>query len=250
LADILPNREKILAHCTDTLITTNKEDYDLAKNKFKTDVRYVPGVGIDPKKFDISMTQQQKTDLRKSLGLKDSDFVMIYPAELNKNKNQKMLIDVMEIISKTHNNIHLLLPGKDNMNGYHQKIAKEKNLNNIHFLGYRNDIPQLMKISNLAVSTSLREGLPVNIMEAMYVGLPIIATNCRGNRDLIKNGLNGYILESNDQNGLANKVAYLEKRIDARDRMARNNNKLISNYLLAKILTSMHGIYAVGDYNE
>jgi glycosyltransferase EpsD len=243
--------EKILANCTDTLITINKEDYDLAKNKFKTDVRYVPGVGIDPKKFDISITQQQKTELRKSLGIKDSDFVMIYPAELSKRKNQIWLIKSIADLIRNNQKFHLLLPGKDSLNGKCQVLTNKIGIeHNIHFLGYRKDMPQLLSISNLAVSSALQEGLPVNIMEAMYIGLPIIATNCRGNRDLIKNGLNGYIIESNNQNSLADKLVYLEKRIDTRDKMSRNNSTLINNYLLTKILTSMHGIYVAGDYNE
>jgi len=231
--------EKILANYTDTLITINKEDYELAKNKFKTDVQYVPGVGIDPKKFDIKMTKQQKTDLRKSLGLKDSDFVMIYPAELNKNKNQKMLIDVMEMISKTHGDIHLLLPGKDSMNGYHQKMAKEKGLKNIHFLGYRGDIPQLMKISNLAVSTSLREGLPVNIMEAMYIGLPVIATDCRGNRDLVCDIKSGELIELNNKENFVNGIIKFSNCQPLK-------GELMSYLLFKKIIIYMRSIYKIG----
>ena len=72
------------------------------------------------------------------------------------------------------------------MNGKYQKIAKEYDIENeVNFLGYREDIPQLMKISNVAVSTAKQEGLPVNLIEAMMCNLPIIATDCRGNRDVL-----------------------------------------------------------------
>ena len=54
----------------------------------------------------------------------------------------------------------------------------------VDFLGYRNDIETLLKISDVAVASSLREGLPVNIMEAMACGLPVIATDNRGHREL------------------------------------------------------------------
>lgn len=189
--------EKYLSKYTDTLITINKEDYELAKKKFKKcrNVEYVPGVGIDEDKFNFTMTKSEKLELRKSLGLKENDFVLIYPARLDKNKNQGMLIESMAELIKKHKDIHLLLPGEDELNGYYQKMAKEKNVDkNVHFLGYRNDIPRLLKISNVAVSTSKREGLPINIIEAMYVGLPVVATNCRGNRDLIEDGKNGYLV--------------------------------------------------------
>ena len=238
--------EKCLSKYTDTLILINKEDYNLAKKKFKKckDIEYVPGVGIDEKKFDVKMTKEDKHKLRKELGLKDTDFVMIYPAELNKNKNQIMLIDAMEQLINKYPDIHLLLPGKDSYNGYYQKIVKEKNLDkNIHFLGFRKDIPQLLNVSDLAVATSKREGLPVNIMEAMYVGLPIIATNCRGQRDLIKNGKNGYLIDINDVNKLVfNIKKFYNNRKIIEEAMA-NNKKEISKYLLKRINSLMKKIY-------
>jgi glycosyltransferase EpsD len=237
--------EKILANYTDTLITINKEDYELAKSKFKTDVRYVPGVGIDSKKFDISMTQQQKTELRKSLGIKDSDFVMIYPAELNKNKNQLWLIKSLANLIKNNSKLHLLLPGKDSLNGKCQSLMNKLGLeNNVHFLGYRTDVVQLLKISDLSVSSSLREGLPVNIMEAMYVGLPVVATSCRGNRDLIQDGLNGYIIRPNDLNGFVDRVTRLESDRDVVHKMVCENKRKVKGYLLDKILINMHSVYA------
>lgn len=81
--------EKHLSKYTDDLITINNEDYELALKKFKAKrTYYVPGVGVDPKKFDFELSQEEKHELRKSLGIKDDDFVMIFPARLDKNKNQ------------------------------------------------------------------------------------------------------------------------------------------------------------------
>ncbi|MEI7918036.1 MAG: glycosyltransferase family 4 protein [Candidatus Saccharibacteria bacterium] len=199
--------EKLMSKYTDTLITINNEDYERAKSKFKTDIQYVPGVGIDPKKFDFKMSKSQKSELRQSLGLADDDFVMIYPAELNKNKNQLWLIKSIADLIKNNSKIHLLLPGVDSLNGKCQKLAIKLGIDkNIHFLGYRKDIPQLLKIADLSVSSSLREGLPVNIMEAAYLGLPIIATNCRGNRDIVADTNNGKLYDINDSDKIINEV--------------------------------------------
>jgi len=236
--------EKILARYTDELITINKEDYNLAKRKFNTNVYYVPGVGIDEKKFDFNMTSEDKSNLRKSLGLNDYDFVMIYPAELNKNKNQLFLINTMEILIKNYPNIHLLLAGKDSYNGFYQKLVNEKNLNkNIHFLGFRNDIPKLLKIADISVSASLREGLPVNIMEAMYVGLPIIATDCRGNRDLITDGINGYVVAKNDSYSFVKRIKELYLNRQKLIEISRKNRTDINKYLLSNIMNDMKNIY-------
>lgn len=243
--------EKILARYTDELITINKEDYNLAKNKFNVNVYYVPGVGIDESKFDFEMTMEDKSNLRKSLGLSDDDFVMIYPAELSIRKNQEWLINSIKSLISVYPNIHLLLPGRDNLNGKIQALAKELNLEkNIHFLGFRSDIPQLLMISDIAISSSKQEGLPVNIMEAMYVGLPIIATDCRGNRDLVKDGINGYIVDINDSNMLNLCINKLYKTKMDKDIFTRHSQELINSYLLDNILIDMIKIYdKFGDKN-
>lgn len=191
--------EKIMARLTDTIITINQEDYVCAKAKFRTNVVYIPGVGVDPARFK-KLSAKEKTTLRSSLGLSAKDFVMIYPAELNTNKNQIMLLRVMKNLAKKDPSIHLLLPGRDSSAGHHKKKAIEFNIaKNIHFLGHRNDIPNLMQAADLSVSTSFREGLPVNLMEAMFAGLPIVATRCRGATELVDDGVNGFITGFDDQ---------------------------------------------------
>ena len=185
--------EKYLSKYTDCLITINEEDYNLAKTKFNAKkVELVNGVGVDENKFDFQMSDEEKHKLRRSLGLNDDDFVIIYVAELSKRKNQGMLIKaVKELTDEGKDNIKVILPGIDSRKGYYQEMTKKLEIEqNIKFLGYRKDIPKLLKISNLYVSTAKQEGLPVNLVEAMFSGLPIIATDCRGNRDVAEKLVN------------------------------------------------------------
>ena len=134
--------EKILSRFTDTLITINMEDYELAKSKFHCDVEYVPGVGIDENKFNFEMSEQEKESFRQELGLEKDDFVLIYPAEISDRKNQKWLITSLSDLIKKEEKIHLLLPGSDSLNGQIDELIKELDItNNVHMLGYRTDIP-------------------------------------------------------------------------------------------------------------
>ena len=239
--------EKYLAKYTDTLITINKEDYELAKKKFSKrcrNIRYVPGVGIDEKKFNFEMTDKEKHELRASLGLKDDDFVIIYPARLDKNKNQIFLIDVMKYVLQELDNIHLLLPGVDELNGFYQsKVNEMKISNNIHFLGMRNDIPQLLKISDCAVASSIREGLGLNLVEAMASNLPIIATKNRGHCDLIKNNINGYLIEQNDKIGFAKALIEIANDDTKRSCFINNGKNVVKKFMLDSILYDMNNIY-------
>lgn len=180
--------EKWLSKHTDCLITINQEDYKLASKKFKANkIELVHGVGVDENKFDFEMTKEQRNELRKGFELEEDDFVLIQIGELNKNKNQIMSIDAMKELVVGNPKIKLLLVGKGELEEYYRQKIDEYNLqNNIHMLGYRTDIEKLLKISDCSISLSKREGLPLNLIEAMFCDLPIIATDCRGNRDIAK----------------------------------------------------------------
>lgn len=237
--------EKYLAKYTDELITINLDDYEIAKEKFKTKVVYVPGVGLDENKFNFKMTKKEHKELRDSLGIKEKDFVMIYPAEITNRKRQAWLIETLKDMLSENINFHLLLPGKDSLDGYCQELVKKYNLENqIHFLGFRNDIPKLINISDLAVTSSMQEGLPVNVMEAIYVGKPVVATACRGNRDLIQNNKNGYIIGVNDKEDFCNKVLkvynFSEKE---KNKIKEKDQIIIQKYLLENVIDKIIKVY-------
>lgn len=182
--------EKYLAKYTDTLITINMEDYERAKKKFCKrcrDIQYVSGVGVDEKKFEKKLSAKERKEIRESLGLEENDKVLICVGRLDKNKNQGFLIDVMKILVEKDSRCHLLLVGVDELGGKYQKKVKEMKLeNNVHFLGFRDDITNLLQISDIVLSASGREGLPLNLVEASFAGVPIVATDCRGNRDICR----------------------------------------------------------------
>lgn len=232
--------EKICARWTDCLITINEEDYLLAKRRFtNTNVEYAHGVGVDIGNFAEKSNQHEKDLLRKELNIKQNDFVLLYPAEISNRKNQMMLIEVMKKIKEDGKNAILLLAGKDSLKGMCQQKAKELGVQDeIKFLGYRNDISKLMSISNLGVSASKQEGLPVNIMEALASGLKVIATNCRGNRDLIVSEKNGYLVPINDIEKMSQAI---ENEIDKNTQ--NENSKLDEKYELDNVVQEYAKIY-------
>lgn len=223
--------EKFLSRYTDTLITINQEDYDIAKKKFHAkETKLVHGVGVDKSRFDYTMAPEEKKAYRESVGVGENDFVVIQVGELNENKNQLMSIEALRKLVHEKPDTKLLLVGTGKLKDFYKRKIEEYSLNNNIFeLGYRKDIPQLLKISNLCISTSKREGLPVNIIEAQMSGLPVVATDCRGNRDLVcKENLVGI----DDVNALAEKII--------------NHNSSACNveeYELGKVKEEMEKIY-------
>ncbi len=235
--------EKYLIKYTDILITINNEDYEFAKKHFNTDIRLINGIGYNEEKFNHKLNEQEKIKLRNELNIKKNDYVIIYVAEISKRKKQKYLVNALSKMNL--DNIKVLLTGSDILNYKIQKLVMRKHLeNNIYFLGFRNDISDLLDISDLVISVSKQEGLPLNIMEAMKKEKPIIVTDCRGNRDLIKNNKNGIVVPINDTNLLIDKIIYLKKNKKTAEKLGKGNKKIINKYSIEKILPKYAKIYS------
>ncbi len=172
--------EKLCGRLTDVLITINKEDYGLAKKKIKAKkVAYIPGVGIDVDKFKDAV---DKTTKRAELNIPENKTVLLSVGELNTNKNHETVIRAIKDID----NVHYLIAGEGDLHQYLDGIISELNLTDrVNLLGFRNDILELCAMADIFVFPSIREGLPVSVMEAMASGLPCVVTKIRGNTDLI-----------------------------------------------------------------
>lgn len=231
--------EKFLSKYTDILITINKEDFLIAKEKFKkTHVEYIPGVGVDDNKIKKTVESKSIRETRKKLGFNDNEFIIVYAARLDKNKNQLLLINSMEKLLKKRKNVHLLLAGSDELNGYYQNIVKEKKIEeNIHFLGFRKDIYEIINASNLVVSASLREGLGINLIEALVLNKPIVATHNRGHNEIIKNGENGFFADTIEE--FVEKIDYI---IEYKPNFDNSN---ISAFLINNTIEKMAILYGL-----
>lgn len=235
--------EKICSRWTDCLITITNEDFELAKRKMKTKrVEHINGVGMNTERFQKKLSDEEKIEFRKSLNIEKDDIVFSYVAELNKNKNQIMLIKCIDELEEKYNNIKLLLVGDGPLLEQYKNLIKELNLqSNIILLGKRNDINEILQITDIYLASSIREGLPVNVMEAMYVGLPIIAKDNRGHRELVENNKTGFIVT--DIHSMVKKIQIILENSKFKNKIADNGRKKVRSYLLEKIISKMDEIY-------
>lgn len=184
--------EKVLSRWTDVLITINHEDYALAKKKFKMkQLTYVPGIGIDTQRDCLS--QNEKEEKRKELGIPKNAFVITNAAEFTPNKNQKTVIEAIESLDNP--NIYFVMCGIGEKKAELEAYVKEQGLQeHIRFVGFRTDLHEILQASDCFVLSSFREGLSVALMEAMAEGLPVVCGRVRGNVDLIKDGKGGILV--------------------------------------------------------
>ena len=114
---------------------------------------------------------------------------------MNKNKNQITAIRAIQAITERFPQVKLLLAGNGSSLPDLKKAVRELRLErHVDFLGYRTDLERYVNIADVILSCSLREGLPMNIVEGMLCGKPIVASDNRGHRELIENGQNGILV--------------------------------------------------------
>ena len=195
--------EKIMAKLTDTTININSEDYEITKNKLKPKNCYLlNGVGLDLNQYK-KLSQKEILSKKKELGLKENDFVVLMIAELN----QVQLIEAMEVLKDTYPEIKAICVGEGDKLSELQSEVKNRGLEGkVNFLGFRNDINELINICNIGVLLSYREGLPRNLMELMACGKKVIATNIRGCRDIVVDETVGEIVEVGDYEATAKAI--------------------------------------------
>ena len=237
--------EKIAAKWTDTLVTINSEDYEIAKGftlRNNGQVFKMHGVGIEKEKYVIE--NFDKSEYRKKLGLNDDDFVILVLAELNKNKNHIQLIKAMNLLKDKYPNIKAIFAGTGPLEDDIKKQIKENELEDkISLLGWRNDVKELINSSDLVGLFSKREGLGKCLLEAMICGKCVIATNTRGPRELIEDGKNGFLFEIDDYNKTAVSIEKIYNDTSLRNKFKKNLVIKVNYYLLDNVLEQLDNFY-------
>lgn len=233
--------EKMCSRYTDDLITINKEDYRLSKDKFKkANTIYVPGVGISVNHFKNTVID--KNAKKKELGIPDNSMLLVSVGELNANKNHQIVIKALAQIKR--NDLHYIIAGRGAAKEELEMLADELNIKEqVHFVGYRKDIAEIYHAADLCCFPSIREGLPVALLEAMACGLPIVAADNRGTRELIREEENGFLIKHNDILGFARAIKKIvENRKLARE-MGEKGQQIAMHYDVSKIKQQMEKIY-------
>ena len=230
--------ERLCANITDIIIAINQEDYQRELSWKACKVEYVPGIGVDTKAFQNCVVDRDA--MRKSFGFEDNDFVFMSTGQISVRKNHEVIIKALEKVNDSH--IKYLIVGFGELEDKLKILTKELGLENrVVFAGYRGDVKELLHCVEGFAFPSLQEGLPVALMEAMAVGLPIVCSRIRGNVDLIEDGKGGYLYDCHDVEGFARgmmKIASSDSRV-----MGEMNKNTMKHYDKSVVNSSMLRIY-------
>lgn len=241
--------EWLLARSTDVLITINEEDYRRAK-RFPLPgggrVEKINGVGIDVEAFQKGSVNREEK--RRELGIGENDCLLVSVGELNRNKNYGLLISILTHMKRKNSGRRwrcLMLGEGSEKEKLKRRIMREGLNQYLRMLGYRTDVWEILAVSDIFIFPSRREGLPVALMEAMYMSLPIICKDIRGNCDLVEDGKGGYLLRGEKVALWAQKLEWLcNISVKNRHKMGEyNRKKICEQFSKKKIEEEMRRIY-------
>ena len=221
--------ERTAAHWTDTLITINREDFAVASRDFargRTEV-------VDRREHERAL-----------LGLRTDAVVIAWVAEfINRKRPTDAVAAVHELGSKNRAQLVMLGNGPllDGVRKAYQQSGME---DDVTFCGFVANIPEYLTASDVLLCTASQEGLPRNVMEAMAIGLPVVAYDIRGCNDLIVDGETGFLVPLGDVRGLADKLAWLGQHPDERYSMGvAGRRRIEETFSLDMVLPQMKTIY-------
>ena len=233
--------ERLLSRRTDVLLTMNREDYSAARKMHAKRVEKVNGVGMDMEHFSIA-SPAEKQAVRDELGLQETDVFAISVAQLIHRKNHTVLIEALAKLNDPHFQLVILGDGVEEqaLQDHAKALGVEKQ---IRFLGFRSDVYRLCRAADIFLFASLQEGLPVAVMEAMACGLPIIASNIRGNVDLIDPEKGGWLVPPTDPEGFAAAIRDAMCHRERWPRMRDYNLAKVQQYSIDAVSAQMAEIY-------
>jgi glycosyltransferase EpsD len=237
--------EIVLSKYTDAIICINQEDFDLISVKGNKGCDYflIPGIGVNNARF-FKVDVTEKLAIRETNNFLSTDFLLIYAAEYIHRKNHEFIIEVVKNNVQKLGNVKILFAGKGILEEKLKKSVVEFNLQNtIYFLGFRRDIDQVYKMSDVGISSSKQEGLGLNLVEEMMCGLPVIATVDRGHKEVIDHESNGYLYSHDNQNQFLAFILALKDNDVKREEFSRNATIKAEKFEVKNSLMVMSVIY-------
>lgn len=197
-------------------------------HKFPTSKVKMVYHGVDTEKYKPSAVNREA--LRRSFNTGFSDVVIISTAMLWPGKRIDRLVEAFAEILRGRPDLRLLIAGTGSEYGTLMNMVQSLGdgiANRIEFLGFRDDILELLQLSDIYVLPSDSEGLPIACLEAMACGLISVVTDCGGTSEIIRNGYNGFLVEKSREGVMAGLKNALNLTPDEKQEMSRNSRRFV-----------------------
>lgn len=236
--------EHFLARFTNVIVTINQEDYQRARNfylKMPGFVEQIPGVGVDLKRF----SKKEEASSRK--GIPEGAFHIVTAAELNENKNQRVIIEAIHKLP--YSDIYYSICGKGLQEEALQDLIHRYRLQDrVKLLGYCNDMDEILQTADCFAFPSYREGLGIAAIEALACEVPLIAAKNRGTKEYVKENVNGIFCEADDAKSFAKAIERLYTDPVYRKQLADGCRQSALAFGSDETITKMKQVYKKADW--
>ncbi len=205
--------DRILSRLRTTMLAVSEgvaEDIRRALEPFPPPRLRVLYNGVDLAPFEKPDREECRAGIRHEFSLPSDAFLIVNLARLHPEKNQEQLIDVFSRVAADHPKARLLFAGEgEERSTLETRAAKQGVGGAVIFAGQRNDVPQLLKACDVFVLPSIQEGFSNAILEAMAAGLPVVASDTGGAREVVSEGKNGFVVPVRNAPRLEEKLRQL-----------------------------------------
>lgn len=206
--------EKLTSVASHFLLSQSQEDVRVAVQRRicpPQKISYI-GNGIDVTRF-APLAAGPRRDLRRLLGIQETDFVIGSVGRLVYEKGFAELFAAVEILAARHPRLKVVIVGPEEQAQNDaispHKIRALQQRGTVQFTGWREDMPACYSLMDLFVLPSHREGIPRACMEAAAMARPIVATDIRGCREVVKHGETGWLVPVRNVNALVQAIELL-----------------------------------------
>ena len=236
--------ELYLSKYTDALITINEEDFSLVRKKFPLkNIIKIPGVGLNVEKFK-GLSINQREAIRIKNGYSNDTFIIIYIAEFITRKDHKFILESISLIRQELSDFKFIFAGRGQLRESLEEIASKLGvLDYVDFVGFRKDIGEFIIMSDLGVSVSKQEGLPMNVAELMYAKKTVLVSKTRGHVDLIEDGVTGFLYNLGNKEEFVKKILTIFRDKNINEKISENAKERIKEFELNNCLLEMSNIY-------
>ncbi|WP_161845921.1 glycosyltransferase [Pseudoflavonifractor sp. 524-17] len=223
--------ERWTASETDLLLTMNQWDFDAARRyRLGRRIGYIPGVGVDFSRLAESGGEAGAGGrLRADWGIPEDAFVVLYGAEFSRRKSQWVLIQAM---ARLPEEAVLVLAGEGALLAECRALVQSLGLSGRVLFPGHVPLGPWYRAADAVASASRSEGLPFHIMEGMYMGVPVVASQVKGHTDLIRHGENGLLCPYGDPDACAGQIRALLRDPALGIRLARRAQQDAGRYAL------------------
>lgn len=197
--------------------------------------------GLDPTPY------QSPADpaIRASFGLPPAAVVIGFVGRLSGQKGITPLLEAMEVVARTHANAHLVIAGIGTLEEKIRRFRKERDLEDrIHLLGFREDVPELMKSFDFLLVPSIWEGFGLVLIEAMAAGTACIASDVSSIPEIVQDNVNGLLVPPGDPNALATATDRMIRDPELRNRLAhRGQQDVLEKFTIDRMLSAYEQLF-------